>query len=518
MESRLSVHQLDTQDINVLLQLVESLLERRMMTAGQPHIKPLENVLNHAHQLGAACAIIQKNVQDPDFLAEHSAYYSKWSAKVSRYCTRIHFFTEQPLSDDPLETVDQMVAHADSYLGFTTLRPIRVSPVAATFLKPRAGQITHFITSGDKFRVNLAGQTFYVHSTPYLQQDNAVGACAQASIWMALRTLRQKDGQSAFSPAQITTAATRFIVSSRTLPNRSGLSPEQISEAVRAAGYSPHLIPLKQHKEVLPEEKVRICRTKLYPYVESGIPVLLGLEPEPNQGHAIVLVGHGWTQPPNGIAPKAFMTQRDRSNNIINFYDASEWARPFLVHNDNTGPYMQLDETQGPSYLLNHASLAIPFLPPDVFISGEEARAVSLQLLVSHVFEQSPPDLVFRTYLQSRADFRQSILNSAMSHDTKKYYRLKWLPRRVWVTEINSLHQYGQSPTGGATRLGEVVLDPASEPIDGNFLTIHLTDQLQQQAIGSQAELGVIINRDAFNGEITADTTYSDPPYTPLVR
>jgi len=37
---------------------------------------------------------------------------------------------------------------------------------------------------------------------------------------MALRTLRKKEGQAAFNPAQITDAATKYAVIGRVLPNR----------------------------------------------------------------------------------------------------------------------------------------------------------------------------------------------------------------------------------------------------------------------------------------------------------
>lgn len=74
-----------------------------------------------------------------------------------------------------------------------------------------------------------------------MQQDNAVAVCAQASIWVALRTLRRREGDRAHNPAQITDAATKYLISDRTRPNKSGLTIQQMAEAVRAAGYSPSL-------------------------------------------------------------------------------------------------------------------------------------------------------------------------------------------------------------------------------------------------------------------------------------
>jgi hypothetical protein len=129
---------------------------------------------------------------------------------------------------------------AASYLGFVTLRPVAATPVGASILRIPAD--VGFIRCADEFPVNLAGHKLELTGVPFMQQDNAVGTCAQASIWMALRTMRKREGDRAHDPAQITGAATRYSISGRILPNRKGLTQPQVVEAIRAAGYSPHPI------------------------------------------------------------------------------------------------------------------------------------------------------------------------------------------------------------------------------------------------------------------------------------
>lgn len=522
MGERFEVVKLDPNNQSVLSNLLDGLLVKKRMRLGNPRVDPLNSVIEHVHRLGAACALVQRDVQDPDFLAEHAAYYSKWSAKTPRYCTRVHFFRGEPSSDDPLEVIDEMAAVSESYLGFTTLRPIAVSPVAATILRPFASELNYFITSRDQFPVNLAGQRFEVDGTPFLQQDNAVGACAQASIWMALRTLRRKEGQAAFSTAQITTAATRFLVQGRTLPNREGIGSAQIAEAVRAAGYSPHLIALggpglgnSPGRQLEPSEIVE-ARRKLYPYVESGIPVVLGIVPPNGIGHAVLIVGHKWFSPTSRDQLTPVMSTSDPQPAYV--YDASDWARPFIIHNDNMGPYLELPESgTGAPYELAQAIFAVPFLPADVFISGEEALQTCL-LALRHALQVIPPDFVARTYLQDRAEFRQSVLQSGMPDEVIRYYRKKWLPKRVWVMEINALDGYEESPGQGGTRLGEVVLDSASEPADGHFLSIHLTPTLVAHKPGLSSSQGIILDREAFEGHTEAIPIEGDHSYAPRLR
>jgi hypothetical protein len=170
---------------------------------------PLDNCCKILLGGGAVAMIIQTRVHDPDFLAEFGAYYSRQFNDVPRFCTRLHFFS-QPVSagHDIFDYLDHV--SGEKYLGFITLRPIIKSPVGASIIAAHLADGT--VRSSDKFPVHLGGVEFCVEGTPFMQQDNAVGACAQASIWMSLRTLRKREGDRAHDPAQITDAATKYFV------------------------------------------------------------------------------------------------------------------------------------------------------------------------------------------------------------------------------------------------------------------------------------------------------------------
>lgn len=521
--ARFEIYQLSAGDINELGMLFQKFLVKQSMKSSSPRYLPLLNTISHIASLNAVSALVQRDVQDPDFLAEHDAYYSKWSLKVPRFCIRLHFFNVSSNEDDVLNFIDEMKLAEDSYLGFVTLRPISLSPQAATILKPVNNGTQHYILSRDGFPVNIAGREFCVDGTPFMQQDNAVGACAQASIWMALRTLRRKEGHSAFSPAQITNAATRFLVKGRTLPNRGGLIIEQITEALRASGYAPHIIPLKDTNKPVTEESLFNTRKLLYPYIESGIPVLMILFPQGGEGHAVLLIGHGWKSDVSKLIKNWNIKISDEEN--ITVYDASSWVEPLLIHNDNTGPYIPILDQEKGQYSLSDAAFAIPFLYPDVFVDAAEAKLACHRLLEESISELTlnlkdikdaikTPELVTRTYLQDRSDFRSKVFDSDMHDDVKSYYRQKWLPKRIWVMEVNLLEKYSDSPDGNAIRVGELLLDPASESEDGHFLAIHIGAGM----IGlSPNNSGVIINRDPFNGKIDAFAVGGNK-YSPIIR
>ncbi|RLL49806.1 hypothetical protein D8Y20_12500 [Mariprofundus sp. EBB-1] len=458
---------------------------------------PLKSIAEHAFdRLEANGLIVQRKVWDPDYFAEFNTFHSKVFQENQRLCTRLHFIKQNfPVKTPILDVIDSLTPK--DYLGFMTIRPVQASPVGATILVPVQGK-NHFLLSKDSFEVTLAGKTFTVSGTPFMQQDNAVGACAQASIWMALRTMRKKEGRSAHSPAKITTLATKYVVRGRTLPNREGLNIEQMIEAVRSAGYAPSLLSLpkrikklkhqdkklpKKRQQSVERRKVRLnkIRSILYPYVESGIPVILALE-EKSEGHAVVLIGHGWDQ--NLDSSEHIL---DGKGNDDRFIKAVSWAKPFFIHNDNSGPYQELDpfSIEGNGYSLESAIYAIPLFPNGVYMDAEEGEIASNAAikLVEQTAMAGYKDeyeglgndrIVLRTYLSNRHTFRKEAFESTICSKLKDFYRKMELPRKIWVTEINTFNNYGDRSAHQTSRLGEVIIDATGNPEDIPFLSVHL--------------------------------------------
>lgn len=473
--------------------------------------KPCEEISAHLANLNCNAVVLQDPVLDPDFLAEYLAYYAKGFAATTKYCKRLHFFTLEPLpAESALDFIDRASTQKSSYLGFVTVRPIKSCPIAASILvTPPSGC---FVLCDDKFSVHLAGQEFEVVGTPFMQQDNAVGACAQASIWMALRTLRRREGFSALDPAEITSAATKFLVNGRTLPNRTGLSIHQMIEAVRFAGYSTHYLHIKEAGHTPSAAELLATKEKIYTYIESGIPVLLGLFRGSGDGHAVVTIGHGW-DPSHTPTPSVII---DPKSTKVELVHASSWINNFYIHNDNSGPYMFLLDNSLTSYCLSQACFAIPLLPNDVFITGEEASETA-KVLLSDLLDASPfssselaalsKQLVIRTFLSDRHKFREWALKSSLSKDLKDYYRLKILPKRVWVTEICLSQNYNDESSHSAIRVGEIIVDPTGDPYDSPFLAIHLNTQI----LFKQPH-GVVWDRDQ-EGKMKIIAIANDAPY-----
>ncbi len=460
----------------------------------------LYRCLAYMQQAGASSIVVQRRVLDPDFLAEYNAYYSRQFRHVDRHCIRLHFFKVPLDGSDVLSFLDREDVQ-QSYLGFLTLRPVTRTPVGASIFADSA--VDGFVKCTDTFPVRLAGVDLEVKGTPFMQQDNAVGACAQASIWMALRTLRRRDGDRAYDPAQISDAATRYWINGRKLPNREGLTQFQMTEAVRAAGYSPHCIRFGDGSPQLSEAAMNIAVIQLHAYLESEIPVLLTLFPAPNAGHAVTLVGHSWSETLSRSIDVALPS-------IAGFtlQHACCWVPAFLIHNDNSGPYLTLESNKG-NYQLEHLHSAIPLLPVDVFMTGEEAHTLSLDILAAalaalggdRALEQSGR-LAIRLLLLDKRKIRRWAAATKMPQPLREWLRTADLPRRVWALEIHLSDRYGGHGSSSVeSMVGLILLDSTSDAEEGSMLLNYL-----DYILLFGAEQSALVTQDANATEIVPVT------------
>lgn len=475
----------------------------------------------HVSGLGAIVAVVQRRVHDPDFLAEFSAYYSRQFAQISRNCVRIHFFSKAPTGDQGVLSFLDTPGLRDSYLGFMTLRPIARTPIGASILRP--GPNAGFVRCLERFPVRIGGVSFEVTGTPFMQQDNAVGACAQASIWMALRTQKKREGDRSHDPAQITGAATRYAVSGRILPNRTGLTQAQIVEAIRAAGYSPHPITFSRGRvpfglgSALNDEELSRARRVIHAYVESEIPVLLILYTAVS-AHAVVVIGH--TFDPEGEVRNELSLSLSRG--AVKLTHAASWIPNFVVHNDNSGPYLRLESKAiKTGYALAQTYSAIPLLPSDVFVSGEEALEFGLATW-SEMLEEFPESvslqeisaisdrIAIRLLLLDKRKIRAWAARSAAPPEVKETLRMMDLPRRVWVCEFHQKTLYGRHAAQNvASLVGFVLLDSTADTsVSAMLMTFFDLPSFTDNTHGSLIVVAA--------GELTAIQTVAAGPIQPF--
>ena len=487
---------------------------------GGSRLPVVNNTVRHLRVLDAKSYVIEDPYIDRDYSADYVQFYARTFRAHDRHCRRIHFFTcdvtsllEEPLTTDQLECIAAVAAPA--YCGFCVIRPLSEAPIGRTVLLARLEDrydIEATVTCRADFTAHLLGVKLQVTGAAFLQQDTRVGACAQVAIWAGMRHMHARHDYNWVSVADITRfAGPPSVIEAVGLPNASDrLSSNAMVRAVAAAGYQPLVLQQDIGRAILP-------------YVESGIPVILGLNIGGTVGHALTVVGRVFTRLSNP------------TNHAINYVPA------FVVHDDQSGPYRWLPShryasatfsfandtikrytANGPVELnvKDHAIFAIALMSTRVFCTAaraehnawsqidENIRALpaARQALAEHgiaVNEELMDELqkahrdgniVLRTYLTSAAGYRRHLAQGSACDALKNQLLRLHLPHFTWITEISTINSYNQSSPKMRRIYGHSVLDATStaERKDA-LLVLHLPGLLivkdpnarpREQAIG----------------------------------
>ena len=356
-----------------------------------------------------------------------------------------------------------------------------------------------------------------------MQQDSRVGACAQVAIWIGARHMHQRYKYNWLSVADIThMAAPTTAYQATSLPAGSDfLTPDHMIHAIHEMGFQPLYID-GSGKEIAAE---------ITPYVESGLPVILGLRHGNGLGHAVTVIG------------RVFAARKTPSDQVADYVPA------FIVHDDQAGPYMLLPRTRDAAtahnfdnnQLIRHtfstttlvdlnmeqnAVFGVVLMPTRVFSTARAAQRTAIgrlnfalkniatmrqklasqgasvndRLLDELIDAHKNQKIVLRTYLTSASGYRKHIAQGSACDDLKDVLARIHLPHFTWITEISTTGSYNQASPGMRRMYGHTILDATSTGRDdAGLLAFHLP--------------GVLVRRDVDTGkemvtEIRDDTLY----------
>lgn len=421
----------------------------------------LKNILDASRNRGCVFAILEQPYIDRDFSASFSAFYASLFRPYKKFCKRLHLFAVD-LSDlyadpDPA-SIPPILANAnDDYLGYVVLRPLSHAPVSRAHLSHHlfAPEAEKEVSVRIEQSVHLLGATLTVEGFPLTQQDTRVGACAQASIWMAGRFFHLKHKAPWFSLPEITSNALRptDAAITRSLPAGSDyLTTDNMVRALRAMGrhpvfYAPHHVDGENTWGFDPSDVIS-------QYVDSGIPVILGVNDGAGIGHALTAVGTVRTEAVN------FET-------LAGPHSQSLFCTDFLVMDDQRGAYLRLpvdgESADGiPFNLRDHLVFMIVPLPNKVFMTSEVAEMIA-RGIIGNIGSQIeglkaqlpqarqgewPPEptfygnvaedkLVARTYLTYGWKYKSRAVRNNTSAALKREALKRDFPKYVWVTEFS---------------------------------------------------------------------------------
>ena len=495
---------------------------------GDGHPLAVHSTIRHLRILGAKSYVLEDPYIDRDYSADYLHFYARTFRTHARHCKRAHFFSEDvsPLLRQSRSTEQHRLLREfarTSYCGFCVIRPLPTAPIGRTVLcaDVRGRQdMEATVTCRARFDANLLGVDLKVTGFAYIQQDTRVGACAQVAIWAGMRHMHARHGYNWMSVADVTRLAAPTAPDEATsLPAGSDfLATERMLRAISEAGYQPLCFS-------------RNIAAAILPYVESGIPVILGLNIGPEVGHAVTVIG------------RVFAMQAQPTDTAIDYVPA------YIVHDDQGGPYMSLPvlnpvttphpfgedtikrNTSFGTVELSacHATFAVALMSPRVFSTAEVAEVsardriddtlarvphirrllrqrqlpVNDRLLDELLAAHAAGHIVLRTYLTSAAGYRRHIADGTASDQLKDVLLELHLPHFTWVTEISTIHSYNNFSAGMRRIYGHTITDATSTGRDGDgLLMLHLPGLLFTKDVNAppdqQEDLDIIVGDDLY--------------------
>lgn len=451
-------------------------------------------IIEQVRALGAQTILVEDEYIDRDFTDAFAAYYARLFKRHSKICKRIHIFSRDLTTILNRPTVvgvaNGLQECQPDYIGFIVLRPVHQAPIASVCLKmppTPAGHEQHLLAKA-RYYVHILGAELHVDALPMTQQDQRIGACAQASIWSAARHFHARHRGPWISMVGITEAAMmqEAYSVSLTLPNGSEfLSLGGMVSALRGSGRKPLVYTgngagLANWPGIRPADVINR-------YIDSGIPVIVGLGGD-SIGHAVIASGQVFSQQ----APTAPLPTRPTR---------ASFCSAFYINDDQRGPNLRMAIKSGDAvgetnqdYTLedNVEFLLIP-LPDKVFLPAEKAELYAWDLLGKYtqawpqitgnssfpfgasqqlgndfVIAFHANEVIARTYLTYGWKYKHRMLRNNLTNATHDLLNEAELPRYVWVTEFGTLSSFAPTDVFQRRVMAHCVVDATGKNMGGD--------------------------------------------------
>lgn len=413
---------------------------------------PLDGVITVAKQHSVRSVVVERRYIDADYRSEHQRFYAAAFRRSPSVCHRLHFFR------DELESLEDIDAAKESYVGYSIMRPLDKAPVGRTLLAPPQSLPRTVFCCAEEI-VHLFGTSLRVEGMPFMSQDEQLLRCAHAVQWMVLHYAHRRYDMPRRLSADVQEASVGGEMLGRQTPSQ-GLSYSQLVGGLYRLGVSTHPISLPGTKAGSEARRALSLFATLCRYVNSGMPPIV-LSDE----HAWVVVGYG------------SRTERAAHDDIVLF-----------VHDDAHGPYIRIDDPWADEHPRRPWKVGLPSLPPKVFLSGERAEQLGRKWLSKLSSERpatalglaaaTPRRIVYRTYARLAHEYKRDLRDRGLPPGVVELFRYALWPRYIWIVEAIDGELRSKSPE---CVVGEVILDAtahhAAEMYDNVLLALNVSGE-----------------------------------------
>lgn len=419
--------------------------------------------------IGAFTFMQEENYVDRVYRDSYYFYFSGKHFCYDRFCKRIFLFANtftKPLLDMTSEELE------NDFVGSIVIRPIQGRAIGRTLLSPKffTKNVSCYVRVAN-YNMTAFGKRVSVSAFPYSMQDGETITCAEVTILNLLDYFSRSYPEYHYLlPSDINRIA-RENGYERSLPSH-GLKYEMISRAFCESGFYPRLYS----SEKIPKDKFRRI---LYYYIESGIPLSLGVATGVQNKHSIVVIGHGRVNiESQQLKQNVYASYDSKSNNVVWVCDAADIVDDFCVMDDNQMPYTLMKCKLYKQYQLKLEDYVIETmmvpLYKKMYLEASDASEIFKIIIASQEYGISCSDLscidggktlgskdnplavrIFMTSSRSLRKCRDEQFADG-NEEVRAWYSTTVFPKFVWVCELSTIDMYSNKV------IGEIILDATS--------------------------------------------------------
>ncbi len=396
------------------------------------------------------------------------SYYQYYATKLvsfSKDCIRLSFFdaeiSETLFLHPSPENRQQLQAH---YVGFLVIRPTAQNPIGRNTLSPRAFKRkpkTQVLVCQTTIPTTINGVKLVAIGFPHSAQDVETFTCSQTTLWAVMEYFSHRYAE--YSPVLPSTIVQQLagLLVERNLP-APGLSVEQVSFALKQNGFAPRIYLRTDYDEEPVGNAPQQTRLRkefdalLSCYVESGIPVIVAIEDEQENGHAMVCIGYETPEESIWLDKYLHFDQLAGAKVPMGVFDIDQYPRRFVFIDDNHPPYITAElasPTQhykattrerraGFDWKKGRITAFVVPLHRKVYLEAFEAKRQIKRFLALNLLELDDDlakQICLRIFLTSSRSYKDTLLNDPLLPDIIKEFIIQAaMPKLIWVGELTN--------------------------------------------------------------------------------
>lgn len=425
--------------------------------------------------------VLEDNYVDRTYRDSYYFYFSGKHFSYARFCKRISIFKGKLVKNFYDYTSEEL---NKVFIGTIVIRPIPNRSVGRALLNPH-----YFFKDFSckirlvQYNVTVYGKNLEVKAFPYSMQDGETTSCAEITILNLLDYYSQSYPEYRYLlPSEISLLAEKNSYERR-MPT-TGMSYELISKIFCDVGFYPRLYSTQKMSRIK-------FRHIMHYYIESGIPVALGLKLGEENKHSVICIGYSESQKDKDVDDITCAFDI-KSKDVIWISDTADTVDTYCIMDDNRMPYgfskctEYIPESHDRVSMLNLNECEIEYMMVPLYkrmiLEAADAYDICLSILASqelgikNCMQQnitfdglSDEDvkncgtienpLLIRLFMASSRTFRKSRDEQFNKKNTeiRDLYNMTIFPKFIWVCEVTtaSLHEKGLI-------MGEILIDATS--------------------------------------------------------